>query len=114
MGKQKQEKVMASVIWLLLLFATGGMYQSGYMMPAYAMTALLVVFGIAITRMPPKGLNNALNEINPNMDDVIWVWFIPFLVKHWKIVLLLLAISLGASLHLFSVTSEYQLSALTR
>ncbi len=93
MNNTVQEKRMASVIWVLLLLSGVGVYASGHFIPAMALFALVVVFGIAIVRMPPKGIRSTIANVNPDMNTVVWDWYIPLLLKHWKVVLFLLIMS---------------------
>ncbi len=93
MNNTVQEKRMASVVWVFLLLSAVGVYASGHFAPAMALLALVVVFGIANIRMPPKGIRNTVANVNPDMNTVVWDWYIPLLLKHWKVVLFLLMVS---------------------
>ena len=90
MEDRRRNKQIAIITWLILLVATISTAIQGSAIWASAMAGLLIIMGAVAYHVPPKGLRSTINSINPSMEQAVYGWYIPFLVKHWKIVVLVL------------------------
>ncbi len=90
MENSLRDKQIAIITWLILLAATISTAIQGSAIWAGAMISFLIIMGVVTYHVPPKGIQRALNSINPSMEQAVFGLYIPFLLKHWKVVALLL------------------------
>ena len=103
MEAQRREKVMALVIWLLLVFATLSFFSMGHTTVGIVLLGFVLAMAISILRMPPKGFKATMQLANPKMDSLVHEWYLPFLARNWKLVLVLIVGSVVAGSYLFPV-----------
>lgn len=84
----KIQKTLATVAWVLITFVCLGALGAGHLFIGIPLLVFVVIFAMQIIQMPPKGIKGTVKAINPDLDTVVYGWYIPFLIKHWKLVVI--------------------------